>query len=91
MPVVVQNYDRMYGAVTTTFQFKTPYAKDETVVILIGILDPVTGEIVWTAFEGDGVGEDGAVQVEFTADIMEMIQNGITLLAVVSSADTANP
>ena len=91
MPVVVQNYDRTYGAVTTTFQFKTPYAKDETVVILIGILDPVTGEIVWTAFEGDGVGEDGAVQVEFTADIMEMIQNNITLLAVVSSADTANP
>ena len=91
MPVVVQNYDRTYGAVTTIFQFKTPYAKDETVVILIGILDPVTGEIVWTAFEGDGVGEDGAVQVEFTADIMEMIQNGITLLAVVSSADTANP
>ena len=60
-------------------------------MILIGILDPVTGKIVWTAFEGAGVGEEGAVQVEFTADIMEMIQNNITLLAVVSSADTANP
>lgn len=91
MPVVVQNYDQAYGAVTTTFQFKTPYTKDETVVILIGIKDPVTGEIVWTAFEGVGVGEDGAIQVEFTADIMEMIQNGITLLAVVSGGEALHP
>ena len=91
MPVVVENYDRSYGAVTMTFQFKTPYAKDETVVVLIGIQDPVTGEIVWTAFEGTGVGEDGAVQVEFAESMMEMIQNNISLLAVVSSADVANP
>lgn len=91
MPLVVQNFDRSYGAITMAFQFKTPYAKDEMVVILVGVHDPVTGEIVWTAFEGIGVGEDGAVQVEFTAEIMEMIQNNHALLAVVSGADTANP
>lgn len=90
MPLVVENYDRSYGAVTMTFQFKTPYAKDEAVVVLIGIQDPVTGEIVWTAFEGIGVGENGAVQVEFTESMMEMIQNNISLLAVVSSAEAAN-
>lgn len=90
MPVVVENYDPSYGAVTMTFQFKTPYAKDETVVVLIGIQDPVTGEIVWTEFEGTGVGEDGAVQVEFTESMMEMLQNNISLLAVVSSAEAAN-
>lgn len=91
MPLVVENYDRSYGAVTMTFQFKTPYAKDEAVVILIGIQDPVTGEIVWTAFEGIGVGEDGAVQVEFAESMMEMIQNNISLLAVVSGAEATNP
>lgn len=91
MPVVVQNYDQAYGAVTMTFQFKTPYAKDETVVVLVGVQDPVTGEIVWTAFRGAGVGEDGAVQVKLTAEIMEMIQNNIALLAVVSSGEAANP
>lgn len=91
MPLVVENYDLSYGAVTVAFQFKTPYAKDEMVVVLIGIQDPVTGEIVWTAFEGIGVGEDGAVQVEFTESVMEMIQNNISLLAVVSSAEAVTP
>jgi hypothetical protein len=91
MPVVVENYDRAYGAITMAFQFKTPYAKDEMVVILVGVHDPVTDEIVWTAVEGVGVGEDGAVQVEFTADIMEMIQNNITLLAVVSGGEALHP
>lgn len=90
MPLVVENYTPSYGAVTMTFQFKTPYAKDEAVLILIGVQDPVTGEIVWTAFEGTGVGEDGAVQVEFTESMMEMIQNNISLLAVVSNAEAAN-
>lgn len=90
MPLVVENYAPSYGAVTMTFQFKTPYAKDEAVLILIGVQDPVTGEVVWTAFEGTGVGEDGAVQVEFTESMMEMLQNNISLLAVVSSAEAAN-
>lgn len=87
IPVVISNYDQTYGNVTMSFQFQTPYAQDEHVVIMIGIVDPETGEIVWTAFEGIGMGEDGAVQVEFTPEILLAIQNKVSLLAVVSSGE----
>lgn len=87
MPLVVQNYDESYGNVTLTFQFKTPYAQDELVLVLIGIRNAETGEMEWTVFEGTGVGEEGAVQVEFTPEILKAIQENAALLAVVSAAE----
>lgn len=88
MPLVVASYEETYGNVTVLFQFKTPYAQDERVLVLIGIMNVETEEMEWTAFEGVGVGEDGAVQVEFTPEILTMIQENIALLAVVSAAET---
>ena len=41
----------------------------------------------WTVFEGIGVGEEGAVQVEFTPEILKAIQEDNALLAVVSAAE----
>ena len=87
MPLVAVNYDETYGNVTLTFQFKTPYAQDEPVLVLIGLRNAETGEMEWTAFEGIGVGEEGAVQVEFTPEILKAIQDGNALLAVVSAAE----
>ena len=87
MPLVAANYDEAYGNVTLTFQFKTPYAQDEPVLVLIGLRNAETGEMEWTAFEGIGVGEEGAVQVEFTPEILKAIQDGNALLAVVSAAE----
>lgn len=88
MPLVVQNYDGAYGDVTLTIQFKTPYEEGEPVLVLIGIRNAETGEMEWTAFEGAGAGEAGAVQVTFTPEILTAIQENVALLAVVSAAET---
>lgn len=87
MPLVAANYDEAYGNVTLTFQFKTPYAQDEPVLVMIGLWNAETGEMEWTVFEGIGVGEEGAVQVEFTPEILKAIQEDNALLAVVSAAE----
>lgn len=87
MPLVAANYDEAYGNVTLTFQFKTPYAQDEPVLVMIGLRNAETGEMEWTVFEGIGVGEEGAVQVEFTPEILKAIQEDNALLAVVSAAE----
>lgn len=87
MPLVAANYDEAYGNVTLTFQFKTPYAQDEPVLVMIGLQNAETGEMEWTVFEGIGVGEEGAVQVEFTPEILKAIQEDNALLAVVSAAE----
>lgn len=87
MPLVAVNYDETYGNVTLTFQFKTPYAQDEPVLVMIGLRNAETGEMEWTVFEGIGVGEEGAVQVEFTPEILKAIQEDNALLAVVSAAE----
>lgn len=83
-PVVVSAYDEAYGDVKATMQFSTPYAADEKVLVLVGLVNAETGEIEWTAFEGVGVGEEGAIKVTFTAEILKAIQNGTALLAVAS-------
>lgn len=83
-PVVVYAYEESYGDVSAKMQFSTPYAADEKVLVLVGLVSVETGEIEWTAFEGVGVGEEGAIKVTFTAEILKAIQNGTALLAVVS-------
>ena len=88
MPLVVQNYDGAYGDVTLTIQFKTPYEEGEPVLVLIGIQNAGTEAMEWTAFEGAGAGEAGAVQVTFTPEILTAIQENVALLAVVSAAET---
>lgn len=88
MPLVVQNCDEAYGDVTLTIQFKTPYEEGEPVLVLIGIRNAGTEAMEWTAFEGAGVGEAGAVQVTFTPEILTAIQENVALLAVVSAAET---
>lgn len=88
MPLVVQNYDEACGDVTLTIQFKTPYEEGEPVLVLIGIQNAGTEAMEWTAFEGAGAGEAGAVQVTFTPEILTAIQENVALLAVVSAAET---
>lgn len=87
MPLIVENYEDTYGDVTLTFQFKTPYAEGEELLVLVGIRNSETGEIAWTAFEGVGIVEEGSVQVVFTPEIMDAIQNNMALLAVVSAGE----
>ena len=87
MPLTVSHYDSNYGPVVCTFRFKTPYGLDEQVLVLVGIQNGQDQTLGWTAFEGVGTGEEGAIQVEFTPQIMQDVQNRVALLAVVSAGD----
>lgn len=82
MPLVVANYEDTLGNVKVTFQFSTPFEKGEEVVVLIGLVDAQTGEVEWYALKGVGTGDNGAIEVEFTPELLEAIQNGQALIAV---------
>lgn len=84
VPLVVDNYSAAYGSVTVSFTFSTPYEANKPVLVLVGITNPTTGEIEWVALEGVGTGVDGGIAVEFTPEILEAIQNGTAMMAVVS-------
>ncbi len=87
VPVVASNYDAAYGAVQTTMLFSTPYAAGEKVIVLIGSVTvnaDNTQSVEWVAYEGVGVGTDGAIQVELDANIISTVQDGNSLIAVVS-------
>lgn len=84
MPIVIGNYDAAYGSVTLTFQFTTPYEVDQKVLVLIGMIDEETKTMKWIALEGLGVGTDGGIQVEFPPEVLEAIQNGLALMAIIS-------
>ena len=84
VPVVVDNYNAELGNVKVSFKFSTPYEAGKKVVVLVGIVDPLTGEVEWVALEGEGTGVDGAIAVEFTPEVLEAIQNGTAMMAVVS-------
>lgn len=82
MPIIAENYQAAYGKVEATFQFSTPYALDEAVIVLIGIPNAATGELEWIALEGVGVA--GGVQIVFDEATLEAIQNGNAMMAIVS-------
>lgn len=84
MPLIVKNYDSACGKVTVTFKFATPYQQDEPVVAVIRVLDPATGKVTQVGLMGKGTGADGAVELEFPAEVMMAIQNGIATMAIVS-------
>lgn len=86
VPVAVESYEEEYGKIAVTMSFSTPYAKDEIVIVLVGMVenDEAGNQIVtWTAFEGLVV-EEGSVKVEFDEQTMLNIQNGVALVAIVS-------
>lgn len=126
-PVTAAGFQEDCGKVTATLLFATPYEKDESVLVLIGVvnkpedaaladataddaqlddaaqtaeeqLEATLGEdqtVTWQVFEGVGLDmvEDhdetyGSIQVELTQEIVQSIQNEITLMAVVSAPKT---
>lgn len=82
MPLVVANYEGTLGDVKVTLQFATPFEKGEEVVILVGLVNEQTGELEWYVLKGVGTGVNGAIEVEFTPEMMYAIQNGQALIAV---------
>ena len=78
-----------YGAVTATMVFSTPYEEGQQVAVLVGIVTENadgTQSVAWQVFDGVGtsVAEGSGIEVTFTPEILEQVQNGTALMAVVS-------
>lgn len=91
--VIAGGFERDCGKVTATMLFPTPYEKGEKVDVLIGIVTLLENDaytVTWHAFKGVGVGAvygmetHGSIRAEFTPEIVWEIENGISLLAVIS-------
>ncbi len=91
--VIASGFHENCGKVTATMLFPTPYAKNEKVNVLIGIVSMQadgTYTVAWQVFEGIGtgavIGQEtyGSIQVTFTPEVALAIENGTALLAVVS-------
>ena len=88
-PVTVVNFNVAYGEATATMVFSTPYEEGQIVAVLIGIVTEGpdgTQSVAWQVFEGvcTSAEEGSGVRVTFTPEILEQIQNGTALMAVVS-------
>lgn len=89
IPLVAGNYEEEYGDVTATMYFSTPYEAGQEVVVMIGfvtIAEDGTWTVEWIAYEGVGVadGQGSGIQVKLDAETVLAIQNGKTLMAIVS-------
>lgn len=87
VPLWVSGYKTEYGKVKVCMTFATPYAKDDTLLVMIGrvtLHTDGTQEVTWTAYEGVGQGEEGGILAELDPQALMDAQNGTTLLAIVS-------
>lgn len=86
MPIEVNDYEEDYGTVTMTFTVSTPYAKDEQIVVLLGLVtiaEDGTQTVAWTAHDAE-VTEEGTIKVTFEPETLKLIQEGTALIAIVS-------
>lgn len=93
-PAIASGFKEDCGKVTATMLFSTPYAENEKVLVLIGIVtvhEDGTQSVAWQVFEGIGVapvkGQTetyGSIQVELTPEIVNAIENEMALIAIVS-------
>lgn len=86
-PITITEYKKGSGDLTVTLTFATSYEKDEPVVIMIGIV--TANGVEWVALEGVGTNSNltenlGGINVTIPAELVEKIQNGTALVAVVS-------
>lgn len=94
IPLKMEGLNNLSDPLTLRVEFATPYEKGEKLVVMLGLVSfPESGEpsIEWTAHKGvslgqvDGVEEGSSVvEVEVDAATLKAIQNGMTVLAVVS-------
>lgn len=91
-PIIAGGYEEAFGKVLVKMLFSTPYEKDQKVAVMIGLVTVDAQQnhsVEWTAYEGIGLGEEaglfaGGIQTELNPEIVEAIEEGIALLAIVS-------
>lgn len=88
-PLSAEGFEVEYGAVTATMVFSTPYEEGQQVAVLVGIVTENadgTQSVAWQVFDGVGTSaaEGSGIKVTFTPEILEQVQNGTALMAIVS-------
>lgn len=77
-------YDPSYGDITLQLEFPVDFAEGDTVVALLGIIDPATGLTTWVPLDAV-VNADGFVEITFTEEVFAQITEGsVTTLAVLA-------
>lgn len=87
--IAVKNYEEADGAVTAKIKFATPYAKDEKVAVLIGLLED---GLNWRVYDGKIIDDQGTIEVVFPGDVMLKLQETPGFIAIANKASApANP
>ena len=77
-------YDPSYGDITLQLEFPVDFAEGDTVVALLGIIDPATGLTTWVPLDAV-VNADGFVEITFTEEVFAQITEGsVTTLAILA-------
>ena len=77
-------YDPSYGDITLQLEFPVDFAEGDTVVALLGIIDPATGLTTWVVLDAV-VNADGFVEITFTEEVFAQITEGsVTTLAILA-------
>lgn len=90
MPLYVQNVEAVDGKAVVSHTFPTQYAKGETVVVVIEVVDS-QGNIIRYVLEGKGAEDgSGALIVEYPAEVLLAAQNNAALpmISVISDDKT---
>lgn len=77
-------YDPSYGDITLQLEFPVDFAEGDTVVAVLGIIDPATGLTTWVVLDAV-VNADGFVEITFTEEVFAQItEDSITTLAILA-------
>ena len=77
-------YDPSYGDIILQLEFPVDFAEGDTVVAMLGIIDPATGLVTWVVLDAV-VNADGFVEITFTEEVFAQItEDSITTLAILA-------
>ena len=82
VPLALGDYKAEYGDLVISFEFATEYADGEAIVAMVGIKE---GSLI-TWYPQKAAVVDGIVQITFTQDVLEKMQTGEVMLAILSGA-----
>lgn len=94
LPVIAGGYKEEFGKVNVKMLFPTPYEVGQKVMVMIGFVtinEDGTQTVQWIAYDGYGIEStvddvtlQGCIQTILDPEIVEAIESGLALVAIVS-------
>ncbi len=94
LPVIAGGYKEEFGKVHVKMLFPTPYEVGQKVMVMIGFVtinEDGTQTVQWIAYEGYGIEStvddvtlQGCIETTLDPEIVEAIETGLALVAIVS-------